>query len=93
MGPDRNWGGGEGGQGGEMTETMYAHVNKWIKNKQIKKLFVLLIVSSIMVLWWIFFQIVKHKCEHTHRYTHTDIYTDAHTHSFLYLNHLKLNKK
>jgi hypothetical protein len=33
-GPDCNWGGEEGksdggGQGGEMTQTMYAHVNKW----------------------------------------------------------------
>jgi hypothetical protein len=29
--------GGNGGQGGKMTQTMYAHVNKWKTNKQKKR--------------------------------------------------------
>jgi hypothetical protein len=35
--PAWNWGKrkwGEGGQGGEMAQTMYAHVNKWKKKKK-----------------------------------------------------------
>jgi hypothetical protein len=29
-----------GGQGREMAQTMYAHMNKWINNKKFKKVYI-----------------------------------------------------
>jgi hypothetical protein len=50
----RGWEEAEGGRehGGEMAQTMYTHMNKWINNKQINKnILTRIVVSSFLNVW------------------------------------------